>query len=1111
MPMNSSPRSAGALASCLAATLLLTTLPSVGQTITNPNFDANSFGNFPGYISGNGNTPITGWIASNADRVGLNPSGGTPFADNGTIPSAPNVAFLQATGAIQPSLQTTVSGLNIGTKYNLSVRVNARNGNVPFLRFQIDDPTAGPTINAEVSAVGGTAPYRTVSYEFTAKATSHVITFSNPRPTASPASAANGDHTLVLDSVNVKPSSNAWDFSAWTGDGDSGIDSTHVYTHAFKLATTANVTINGVTFFGRTFTTLPGIFTTTGFTSAASFQPGFLELTGNSPSLASPFWYGGPPTITLENLKPNTQYVFTVYGAGWDADTDATRYRAATFSSNIGTDSFTVNLNHYGKNKGLKVNYTYTTDALATPVAITFPALSGNTFHTSAFSNREVATRASVNAWTAHAWDDDANSGASPNHVYTHAHNYGSSVSPNVNGVNFTGIPGANPSSGNCTTTGLGSVYNGDAHFVTGYGAALATDFVFNGSPAAFNLTGLTPGKQYVFSAYSTGFGNTPERLGAFYSVGETPVVLNQHANGDNRGIRFDHPYTADASGTAKILLHGATGVDSLHICATSNREAAAMVGVAPSITLQPIGKILAVGDSYLLRSTGIGSETLTYQWKHGATDIPGANSPELLLEDVQLSDTGDYSLVVSNSVNSATSNPATITVREIVPGVFSTGVDSLGRALPAGAIDQHYTLITNPDNTSSSTVFVQNPIPGSWVAHSSTSTWVGPRATTPGAMGMAADAGEGPGTYVYRTQIDLTGFDPATVRITGRWATDNSGLAIRVNSVATGIVNNTGSTFGALSPFTIDSTNAPGLIAGINNIDFVVNNSDVAAGYTGLRVVDLRAIGAIPPNTAPRIAVQPQGGAGVHDSPFKLGVGATGSATLVYQWFKGTNPIPDSNSPTIDVAIEDLTSGGDFKVQVSNGVNSVESNVATISVTNANPVAVNDALSVDENSELEIDVVFDLLDNDTDADGDDVTLASFSSTSAEGGTITQDGGYLTYTPEPGFDGVDTFTYTVSDGWGGVSATGTVTITVNNVAGAEPGPMTLVVNLAGNNVTGTFTGSPGKTYILQRSTSLLAGSWIDVDTEVAPESGIVVVVDGSPPAGRAFYRLSYTP
>ena len=131
--------------------------------------------------------------------------------------------------------------------------------------------------------------------------------------------------------------------------------------------------------------------------------------------------------------------------------------------------------------------------------------------------------------------------------------------------------------------------------------------------------------------------------------------------------------------------------------------------------------------------------------------------------------------------------------------------------------------------------------------------------------------------------------------------------------------------------------------------------------------------------------------------------------------------------------------------------------------------------------------------------------------TSFNGGTVTEDSGIITYTPAPGFDGLDGFTYTVDDGWGGISAAGTVLITVNAVSDPAPGPLTLAVDLGGGTVTGSFTGSPGTSYTLERSTTLEELSWTPVDTQVAPGSGDVVITDNSPPPGKAFYRISYTP
>ena len=99
----------------------------------------------------------------------------------------------------------------------------------------------------------------------------------------------------------------------------------------------------------------------------------------------------------------------------------------------------------------------------------------------------------------------------------------------------------------------------------------------------------------------------------------------------------------------------------------------------------------------------------------------------------------------------------------------------------------------------------------------------------------------------------------------------------------------------------------------------------------------------------------------------------------------------------------------------------------ATITVEGRNdgPVAVDAAISVDENSPVTGTVT------GTDADTSDTLTFSGSGTTANGSvTINADGSYE-YTPNAGFDGSDSFTYTVSDGNGGTD-TGTVDVTVND-------------------------------------------------------------------------------
>ena len=70
------------------------------------------------------------------------------------------------------------------------------------------------------------------------------------------------------------------------------------------------------------------------------------------------------------------------------------------------------------------------------------------------------------------------------------------------------------------------------------------------------------------------------------------------------------------------------------------------------------------------------------------------------------------------------------------------------------------------------------------------------------------------------------------------------------------------------------------------------------------------------------------------------------------------------------------------------------------------------------------------VLSNDTDADGDELIVTAVGAATNGEATLSEDG-TVTYTPNAGFSGEDSFTYTVSDGE--AETTGTVAVTVNNV------------------------------------------------------------------------------
>ncbi len=122
----------------------------------------------------------------------------------------------------------------------------------------------------------------------------------------------------------------------------------------------------------------------------------------------------------------------------------------------------------------------------------------------------------------------------------------------------------------------------------------------------------------------------------------------------------------------------------------------------------------------------------------------------------------------------------------------------------------------------------------------------------------------------------------------------------------------------------------------------------------------------------------------------------------------------------------------------------------------NTAPIAVDDALATDTDTALTVNVANDLLANDSDPDGDSLSLVSFGPSA--NGTLTDEGnGTFTYQPNAGYTGTDTIAYTITDGQ--ETASGSVSITVADPAGAIINEDFDVANLASHWLTGGPAGT----------------------------------------------------
>ena len=143
----------------------------------------------------------------------------------------------------------------------------------------------------------------------------------------------------------------------------------------------------------------------------------------------------------------------------------------------------------------------------------------------------------------------------------------------------------------------------------------------------------------------------------------------------------------------------------------------------------------------------------------------------------------------------------------------------------------------------------------------------------------------------------------------------------------------------------------------------------------------------------------------------------------------QGSHGIVETNGSNIKYTPEAGYIGSDsftYTVVDGHGGSATASVSITVNPVNAPPVAVNDSGETDEDTALTLEV----LSNDYDPDDDVLSIDSVGQ--GGHGIVETNGSNIKYTPEAGYIGSDSFTYTVVDGHGG-SATASVSITVNPV------------------------------------------------------------------------------
>jgi hypothetical protein len=128
---------------------------------------------------------------------------------------------------------------------------------------------------------------------------------------------------------------------------------------------------------------------------------------------------------------------------------------------------------------------------------------------------------------------------------------------------------------------------------------------------------------------------------------------------------------------------------------------------VAPSFTSQPASRTVTAGQTAAFSVTATGTAPLTYQWLKSGQPIAGATSSTYTTPATTSSDNGSqFSVTVSNSAGSVTSNTASLTVNALSGQLISSTSALTFASVNVKSSSSQSTTLTNTGN---STVTISN------------------------------------------------------------------------------------------------------------------------------------------------------------------------------------------------------------------------------------------------------------------------------------------------------------------------------------------------------------------------------------------------------------------
>ena len=411
-------------------------------------------------------------------------------------------------------------------------------------------------------------------------------------------------------------------------------------------------------------------------------------------------------------------------------------------------------------------------------------------------------------------------------------------------------------------------------------------------------------------------------------ATGTAPLTYQWQKNGAAIGGATSSSYTTPATSISDNGAQFAVRISNSVGAVTSNGATLTVTPPpgTPSVTSQPAGQSVTVGQTATFSVTATGTAPLSYQWQKNGVAIGGATSSAYTTPATIISDNGaQFVVTVSNSVGTAISNAAVLTVTP-APVAPSITTQPSNRSVTAGQ-----TASFSVTATGTSPLSYQWQKNGVAISGATASAYTTPATTVSddGAQ-FAVTVTNSVGTVTSNTAaLTVNTLPSITTQPVSQVVTAGQTASFSVTAAGTAPLGYQWRKNGAnISGATASTYTTPATTSSDNGAQFSVVISNVAGTVTS-------SAASLTVNTPPLISVQPTNQNVVIGQTATFSVTATGTAPLSYQWQKNGTAIGGATSSSYTTpATASSDNGSQFAVTITNAVGTITSNTITLTVT---------------------------------------------------------------------------------------------------------------------------------------------------------------------------------